>query len=106
MLIRGLWELIVVLCVGVPAFAQGTTSRVLGTVQDPSGAPIANAGTQLTNEGTRVSFHTTTSATGTYVFEAVQPGEYEIDVEAGGFRKFVSHGNAVAIGQPTPVTVG
>ncbi len=60
---------------------------------------------KLVNEGTRVTFETKTSATGTYVFEAVQPGSYELDVEAAGFRTFTSTGNLVTIGQPTAINV-
>ncbi len=36
-------------------------------------------------------------------FEAVQPGTYEIDVEAKGFRNFVSRNNVVTIGQPATI---
>jgi hypothetical protein len=89
----------------VTAFAQGTTSRVIGTVQDATGAVVPNATVKLINEGTRVTFQTNTSNAGAYFFEAVQPGEYEVDVEANGFRKFTSHNNSVNIGQPATVNV-
>ena len=87
----------------VTVFAQGTTSRILGTVQDASGAVVPAATVKLVNEGTRVTFETQTSTNGAYFFEAVQPGNYGIVVEANGFRKFESHKNRVAIGQPTTV---
>src|SRR5215467_6129469 len=87
------------------AWSQGTTSRVLGTVVDSSGAVVPNASVKLTNEGTHVAFDTKTSETGTYVFEAVQPGSYQLDVEAGGFRKYTSRANAVNIGQPATINV-
>lgn len=86
-------------------FAQGTTSRVLGVVQDPSGAAVPGALVQLTNEGTRAIFTTRTSESGAYAFEAVQSGSYTVTVEAAGFKKFVARGNQVAIGQPTTVNV-
>ncbi len=85
--------------------AQGTTSRVLGVVQDPSGAAVPAAAVQLINEGTRAAFAVKTSDSGAYAFEAVQSGSYTVSVEAAGFKKFVSKGNAVAIGQPTTVNV-
>lgn len=78
---------------------------MLGTVEDPSGAAVANASVKLINEGTRVPFSTQTSSAGTYTFEAVQPGNYELDVEAPGFHKFVSHDNVVTIGQPATINV-
>src|SRR5690242_2861104 len=85
------------------AFSQGTTSLVTGTVQDASGALVPNASVKLINEATRVTFTTATSAAGTYVFEAVQPGSYELDVEAAGFRLSTSTGNLVTIGQPAVI---
>ncbi len=60
---------------------------------------------KLVNEGTRVAFETKTSTSGTYTFEAVQPGSYELDVEGAGFRRFVSTGNQVTIGQPATINV-
>jgi hypothetical protein len=93
----------VFLCAGVTAFAQGTTSRVLGVVQDPSGATIAKASVKLINEGTKVAFSTTSSEAGAYSFEAVQPGLYELQVEAAGFRRFSSRNNQVNIGQPATI---
>ncbi len=100
---KGLAAAVVYLSLCWMSFGQGTTSRVLGTVLDPSGASVAGASVKLTNEATQVSFTTITSGTGTYVFEAVQPGSYELQVEAAGFRRFVSGKNVVSIGQPATV---
>jgi Cna protein B-type domain./TonB-dependent Receptor Plug Domain. len=84
---------------------QGTTSRAIGIIQDPSGAAVAGASVRLTNEGTNASFTTTSAENGAYFFEAVQPGRYTVSVEAPGFKKFASRGNIVSIGQPTTVNV-
>ena len=85
--------------------AQGTTSRVLGVVQDPTGAAVPGATVQLRNEATGAVFTTRSSEIGAYVFDAVQSGRYTITVEAAGFKRFVSRGNEVTIGQPTTVNV-
>jgi hypothetical protein len=87
------------------AFAQGTTSRVVGTVQDPGGAVVPDATVTLTNEATKVSFETTTTSAGAYVFESVQVGTYTITVEKTGFKRFLSAGNELNIGQPMTVNV-
>ncbi|MGH9914801.1 MAG: carboxypeptidase regulatory-like domain-containing protein, partial [Pyrinomonadaceae bacterium] len=87
------------------AFAQGTASRVTGTVLDPQGAVVSGASIILTNDGTQVSFNTTTNESGTYVFDSVQIGVYTVTVEAQGFKKFVSAGNKVNINQPATVNV-
>jgi hypothetical protein len=64
---------------------------------------VPGAVVKLINEGTNVTFTTTSTASGGYVFEALQPGSYELDIEATGFRRFVSRGNVVTIGQPSTV---
>ncbi len=84
-------------------FGQGTSSRAVGTVLDPTGAPVAGANVKLTNEGTRATFEAKTSSLGTYVFDSVQVGAYSVEVDAPGFKRFVSRSNAVTIGQPTTI---
>ena len=93
------------LCIAAAAFGQGATSRILGTVQDASGAVVPAAAVKLINQATRVTFETKTSAAGDYVFEALQPGSYQLDVEAAGFRRFTSVNNTVTIGQPATINV-
>ncbi|MDX2152799.1 MAG: TonB-dependent receptor [Bryobacteraceae bacterium] len=91
-------------CISVCSlFAQGTTSRVVGTVTDPSGAPVAGAKIKLANEGTSVSFDTTTNESGIYQFEAIQIGTYTIEIEGAGFKKFVTKGNQLTVGSPMTV---
>jgi len=87
------------------ALPQGTTSRVVGNVLDPNGAAVSDAIVTLTNEATQVSFTTNTSSGGTYVFDSVQVGTYSITVEKAGFKKLVSAGNVLSIGQPTTVNI-
>ena len=84
-------------------YSQGTTSRVTGVVQDATGALVPGATVTLTNEGTGVAFKTNTGNAGTYVFEAVQSGTYTVQVEAKGFKEFVSRKNVLTIGQPMTV---
>ena len=87
------------------ALSQGTTSRVTGTVTDPSGGVTPGATVILTNVATTISFTTTTSASGVYVFDLVPVGSYTVTVQKDGFKKFVSPSNAVSLGQPTTVDV-
>jgi hypothetical protein len=101
----GFYSLAFCVCACAVAFGQGTTSRVLGTVQDSSGAVVPEASVKLINEGTRQTFEVQTPSSGAYTFEAVQPGTYQVEVEAKGFRKFSSRNNLVNIGQPTTVNV-
>ncbi len=87
------------------AVGQGTASRVTGDVTDPQGAVISGATVTLTNEGTKISFTTQTTSTGTYVFDSVQIGTYTVTVEMQGFKKFVSTSNPVNVNQPATVDV-
>src|SRR5215813_14814257 len=88
-----------------PALAQGTTSRVVGTVTDQNGGAIPDAVVVLTNEATGASFKTNTTSVGAYVFDSIQVGQYTVSVEKSGFKKFVSPGNNLSIGQPLTVDV-
>lgn len=83
-------------------FPQGTTSRILGEITDPTGAIVTGATVRLLNEGTGAVF-TSTAAGGAYLFDSVQSGTYTLTVEAAGFKKFTAKGVRVAIGQPTTV---
>ncbi len=94
-----------VLAFGGVSFAQGTASRVTGTVLDPSGAVVPGATVTLTNEGTNATLTTETGEGGTYVFDSVTVGIYSVAVEKGGFKRFLSTGNAVNVNQPATVDV-
>ena len=83
--------------------AQGTTSRVVGTVTDSTGAVLPGASVTLTNESTGVSFTTVSGDVGRYAFDAVQVGRYTLTVELQGFKRFVATANDVRIGEPTVV---
>ena len=102
---RKLFVLVLVelLLLAAGAWAQGTTSRIVGTVSDATGAVVPDAKVTLTNEATGVSFTASTTMAGTFVFEAMQVGVYSLAIEAQGFKKFVSSGNKLAIGEPTTV---
>jgi hypothetical protein len=104
-MVRGILLLVVSLLSAMPASAQGTTSRLVGTVTDSSGAIVNGARVALTNDQTGVTFATTTGASGDYQFEAIQIGFYTVAVEMAGFKKFFSRGNQVSVGSPTTVNV-
>ncbi len=91
------------LLLSIWSWSQGTTSRLVGTVTDPTGSVIPGAQVTLTNEATGITFTTTTTEAGTYVFEALQVGNYRVSITAAGFKKFTSAGNHVIIGEPATV---
>ena len=87
------------------ALAQGTTSRLTGTVTDSSGAAIAGATVTLTNEGTTTSLTTETSDDGLYNFDLIPAGTYTVTIEKAGFKKYVSTSNMVNVNLPATVNV-
>ena len=72
----------------LPAWAQSTisTGSIQGTVTDPNGAVIPNAAVTITNKGTGAQVKVNSSSTGTYASGALQPGTYEVRIEAPGFQ--------------------
>lgn len=85
--------------------AQGTTSRLVGTVSDSTSASIGGAKVVLTNDQTGAAFASETGAAGNFQFEAIQIGLYTVTVEMAGFKKFSSKGNQVSVGAPTTVNI-
>ncbi|HKV36600.1 MAG TPA: TonB-dependent receptor [Pyrinomonadaceae bacterium] len=87
------------------AFAQGGTSTVRGTVKDPQGNVVAGANVKLISTGTATERTTTTSEEGVFGFEAVQVGDYRLEVEAGGFKKGVVTDIHALIASPVTLNV-
>src|SRR6476620_7961587 len=86
----------------LPAGAQSTvaTGSIQGTVTDPNGAVVPNATITITNKATGQSIKTASTASGTYTSGALIPGEYQIRIEAKGFRTQVT-GVTVQVGVTT-----
>ncbi len=80
---------VAVLALTVAAFGQGgATGAITGTVQDPSGAVVANATVQITNQDTGVLERTvTTGPDGTFTAPLMPVGTYRVSIEAHGFAQ-------------------
>jgi hypothetical protein len=70
------------------AFGQTTFGSVVGTITDPSGAVVPGVQVTLTNLATNGKTTTATNADGIYEFVNVEPGNYRVDAEKGGFKHF------------------
>src|SRR6202049_4525741 len=70
----------------LPAAAQSTAGRVLGSVTDQSGASVAGATVVVTDTQRGASRTLITDASGDYVAPDLAPGPYKIHVEAKGFK--------------------
>jgi hypothetical protein len=95
---------ILLMCAGA-AFAQTSTSRISGTVTDPSGAVIPGASVTAINDSTGVSNTQVTTESGFYAFTSLPVGIYTIKVELQGFKTSQIKGNVLEIGSPIAVNV-
>src|SRR5262249_18614955 len=72
----------------LPALAQSTISSgsIQGTVTDPNGAVLPGVAITITNKANGQVAKLTSSSTGTYASGALQPGNYDVRIEAKGFQ--------------------
>jgi hypothetical protein len=70
--------------------AQFESGTVLGTVHDPSGAPVPNAAVVLEDAKTGVTYRLTTGNNGSYEFVNERPSSYRVRVSAPGFETAVA----------------
>ena len=70
-----------------PMHAQNSQGTILGHVTDSSGAALAGAAVTITNVATSVTNATKTGTIGDFVFVNVIPGNYDIVIEAKGFKQ-------------------
>ena len=60
---------------------QGVSGRILGTVQDKTGAVVAKVDVTATNQGTGIVISGKTDGNGQYRLENLQPGNYQVKFE-------------------------
>jgi hypothetical protein len=70
----------------IVASAQFESATVLGTVTDPTNAPIQGASVTLTNVRTGVSVKSATDSSGNYQFVNQRLATYRVHVEMSGFK--------------------
>lgn len=77
---------ILILLMLAPIVGQTSKGFVVGTVTDPNGASVGGATIKATNTATGVTRETSSKEDGSYRFDAVDPGNYKVEVSAGGFK--------------------
>ncbi|MFN9085430.1 MAG: carboxypeptidase regulatory-like domain-containing protein, partial [Acidobacteriota bacterium] len=78
--------LLVALALTLPVLPQTFTSRLTGTVTDPSNALVARATITATNTGTGVRKTALTDTSGVYTIPLLLPGVYDVRIEAAGLQ--------------------
>ncbi len=84
--------------------AFGQTGSITGTVNDPSGAAVATASINAKNTETGAIFESGASSTGNYVIR-VPAGNYELTVQASGFKRYVRSSVVVQTASDTRMDV-
>lgn len=79
---------------GFQAFAD-TFSTVAGVVSDPHGGLVSEVTVTLANPRRASRYEVRTDAAGQYEFVGVPPGDYVLEAERAGFKRF-RHGISVA----------
>jgi hypothetical protein len=69
------------------AYGQGTAS-IVGTVSDATGAAVPSAKITITSTGTGFVRSTETNSTGSYAAPELPIGQYDVQVEASGFKTY------------------
>ena len=92
------------------ARAVGPTGRIVGSVVDPGGSPIAGAKVTLTNENTNEARTDSSDPSGNFSFPTLPVGSYSIRVENAGFESYVQRNIVLQVDQNVtihaPLTIG
>jgi Carboxypeptidase regulatory-like domain len=78
---------------------SGTSSALRGEVTDPSGAAVLRATVTMVDTNTKAARVGETDATGHFLFSQINPGTYQVTVEAIGFAASRSEPMAVGVGR-------
>ena len=73
-------------CCAISAFAQNNKGAIVGTVKDPNDALVAKAQVKVTSVKTGEVRTAESSDDGTFTVTNLEPGNYNVTVEASGFQ--------------------
>ncbi|HLJ90212.1 MAG TPA: carboxypeptidase regulatory-like domain-containing protein [Candidatus Angelobacter sp.] len=85
--------------------AQITTSTIVGTIADPSGAVVPHAQVTATNTATGFARAAQSNDQGEYRIEFLPVGEYSVEASADGFKKTVRKNVVLEVDQIARVDV-
>jgi len=77
---------LLVLFTAIPALAQNNKGAIVGTVKDPNDALVSKAQVKVTSVKTGEVREAETSDDGTFTVTNLEPGAYNVSVEASGFQ--------------------
>src|SRR5687768_1231021 len=96
-----LTSVLVLILLATSSYAQSGGSTVRGTVKDPNGNVVSGASVTLTDPEKNFTRTQPTNEDGAYVFNAIPPGTYRLDVSAPGFKTASATGLVALVDTPT-----
>lgn len=90
--------------ISLAAYGQDSNGKVTGTVKDPGGAVVSGADVSLLTANRAVLRATVTDVSGNFTLDNIAPGDYQLNVDAGGFVRYRAAVH-VTQSQPTEVAV-
>ncbi len=96
--VRVLLFYFLILCFPNALFGQMNTGEITGTVTDPSGAFVPRATVTALEVATQQKHTATSNNAGQYLLPQLPLGEYELTVEAQGFKQTFQNGVVLHVG--------
>src|SRR5262245_19379818 len=82
-------QLLLVICLSAPGYAQTKRSTITGTVTDETGGIVAGAQITIKEIDKGLTYGVTTNSEGGYVVPGLFPGRYRVEAENKGFQKTI-----------------
>src|SRR5438477_7723347 len=89
----------------LPLSAKEITAAIVGTVTDPSGAPISGASVTATDTERGIVWTAKTNDAGVYNLPRIPVGNYTLKVSAPGFQTAVHPPFTLVLNQTAPIDV-
>jgi Carboxypeptidase regulatory-like domain/TonB-dependent Receptor Plug Domain len=97
-----------ILSVLLAVFAGVATAQeatIVGTITDPTGAPVPNVAVTITNTDTGVARKTASNGVGQYTVPDLHIGGYKLRAEAAGFKASEQAGITLSVGERSRVDI-
>jgi hypothetical protein len=86
-------------------FAQDISGKLVGRVEDSTGAVVVGAKVTAHNDDTGIETTVKTGADGTYTFGSLHIGNYRISADSAGFQRYESTNNPIVAEQTATLII-